>query len=51
MMCLKHNRWYRVGENCQFCVAEMKERIELDREISILEKEVKEPIILWEGSK
>lgn len=27
MMCIKHNRWFRIGEGCPFCKEERKQLI------------------------
>ncbi len=46
MICSKHNLFVRVG-HCQCCVQEIEEELQLQHEIRMLEKELKEPIQLW----
>ncbi len=49
MMCIKHNRWFRVGEKCSFCVEQQRE---LEREIFKLERENEQiDLTLWKGQK
>jgi len=46
MICDKHNRVVRVGK-CPLCVKEIEAEIQLDFEIRMLERELKQPIQLW----
>ena len=47
MMCFKHNRYYRAG-HCPKCIEEIEQEIQDKHELIMLEREAKQPIVLWE---
>lgn len=47
MICKTHNLFVRAGK-CPECTQEVEEIRQLENEIRFIEKEIKEPIIIWE---
>lgn len=46
MICEKHNLFIRIGK-CPLCIVEIEKEIQLDFEIRMLEKEIRESIQIW----
>ena len=46
MICKRHNKFVRIG-NCPDCIKESDELRFLEYEIKELEKEIKEPIVIY----
>jgi len=48
MMCFRHNRFVRAGD-CPLCTKDALKNEQNERDIASLEREIKAPIVLWEG--